>query len=119
MREKNWDKYEVALLIEAFLTIEDGADKILTLENLSAKLRKMALIDGFDVDDRFRNLNGMQWQLGYIKLILNGVEAYFVDEEMNVDKLWVTNSNIEANSINVGTINCNVKTKEDFTNKLA
>jgi hypothetical protein len=74
MREKNWDKYEVALLIEAFLAIEDGADKILTLENLSSKLREMARIDGFDVDDRFRNLNGMQWQLGYIKLILKGAE---------------------------------------------
>lgn len=74
MREKKWDKYEVALLIEAFLAIEDGADKILTLENLSSKLREIARIDGFDIDEKFRNLNGMQWQLGYIKLILKGVE---------------------------------------------
>lgn len=72
MREKNWDKYEVALLIEAFLAIENGADKISILQELSLQLRKMAKIDGFDIDDKFRNLNGMQWQLGFIKLAFNG-----------------------------------------------
>ena len=72
MREKNWDKYEVALLIEAFLAIENGADKIAILQELSLQLRKMAKIDGFDIDDKFRNLNGMQWQLGFIKLAFNG-----------------------------------------------
>jgi len=32
MREKNWDKYEVVLLIEAFLAVENGADKIAILQ---------------------------------------------------------------------------------------
>ena len=72
MREKNWDKYEVALLIEAFLAIENGADRIFVLQELSLQLRKMAIMGGFDIDDKFRNLNGMQWQLGIIKLAFSG-----------------------------------------------
>lgn len=74
MREKNWDKYEVALLIEAFLAIENGADRLAVLQGLSSNLRKMAENEGFDIDDKFRNLNGVQWQLGYIKLIFNEIE---------------------------------------------
>lgn len=74
MREKNWDKYEVALLIEAFLAIENGAERLAVLQGLSSNLRKMAEDDGFDIDDKFRNLNGVQWQLGYIKLIFNETE---------------------------------------------
>ena len=74
MREKNWDKYEVALLIEAFLAIGNGADRLAILQGLSSNLRKMAENEGFDIDDKFRNLNGVQWQLGYIKLIFNETE---------------------------------------------
>lgn len=66
MREKNWDKYEVALLIEAFLAIENGADRLAVLQELSLKLRKIALGEGYEIDEKFRNLNGVQWQLGTI-----------------------------------------------------
>lgn len=72
MREKNWDIYEVALLIEAYLKIEEGANKISTLESLSINLRKMAKNAGFEIDDKYRNLNGLQWQLGYMKLAFIG-----------------------------------------------
>lgn len=67
-RQPTWDKYEVALLVEAYLTIErDSSKKLDVLQELSNNLRKKASNEGMTIDDTFRNLNGMQWQLGFIK----------------------------------------------------
>lgn len=67
-RQPTWDKYEVALLVEAYLAIEkDNTKKMEILQELSSALRRKAINEGMDIDDTFRNLNGMQWQLGFIK----------------------------------------------------
>lgn len=63
MSLKNWDKYEVALLIEAYQNIKQGrVDKNTALVSLSHNLRKRAQNEGLEIDDTFRNMNGMQWQ---------------------------------------------------------
>ena len=74
MREKNWDIYEVVLLIEAYHKIESGEDRFITLQNLSQELRQLALNGGYEIDDKFRNLNGVQWQMGFIRLAFNRAE---------------------------------------------
>lgn len=74
MREKNWDIYEVVLLIEAYYKIENGEDRLITLQTLSQELRQLALNGGYEIDDKFRNLNGVQWQMGFIRLALNKTE---------------------------------------------
>ncbi len=67
-RQPTWDKYEVALLVEAYLAIErDKTKKLDVLQELSNNLRKKASNEGMTIDNTFRNLNGMQWQLGFIK----------------------------------------------------
>ena len=68
MPQKNWDKYEVALLIEAYQNIKQGrVDKNTALVALSQNLRQIAKNEGLEIDDTFRNMNGMQWQLGFIE----------------------------------------------------
>ena len=68
MPKKNWDKYEVALIIEVYQNIKQGrVDKQAALVALSHNLRQMAKNEGLEIDDKFRNLNGMQWQLGFIE----------------------------------------------------
>ena len=68
MSQKNWDKYEVALLIEAYQNIKQGrVDKNSALVALSQNLRKIAQNENLEIDDTFRNMNGMQWQLGFIE----------------------------------------------------
>lgn len=67
-RQPTWDKYEVALLVEAHLAIEkENTKKIEILQVLSETLRRKAINEGMVIDDTFRNLNGMQWQLGFVK----------------------------------------------------
>lgn len=71
-RQPIWDKYEVALLISAYVRIKSGKEeKIAELKRLSEKLRKKAENEGLVIDDAFRNLNGMQWQLGFVDCAFN------------------------------------------------
>ena len=60
--QKSWDKYEVALLIEAYFEIKkDYKRKKEILTDLSNSLRQRAINMGYTIDDEFRNLNGMLW----------------------------------------------------------
>lgn len=71
-RQPTWDKYEVALLISAYVRIKSGKEeKISELKRLSEKLRRKAENEGLVIDDTFRNLNGMQWQLGFVDCAFN------------------------------------------------
>lgn len=86
MPQKNWDKHEVALLIEVYQNIKHGKeDKDSALVALSQNLRKMAQNDGFAVDEAFRNLNGVQWQLGYIERAFLGKD----DENRTPPRVFV------------------------------
>ena len=69
----NWTKVEVALLIEAYQAISlspKAKEQILGV--LSTNLRNMAVNAGIEIDDTYRNLNGMFWQYGVIKAIFEG-----------------------------------------------
>lgn len=90
-----WDKYETALLIEAWLNVEKG---ILTRQEavalLSKSLRDRAVKNGTEIDDVFRNENGISMQLNNVqrlmqkqpdakqhntKIFIEMVEMYFTD----------------------------------------
>lgn len=59
-----WDKYETVLLIEAFWKIENKAgNRAEILTELSKTLRQKAKNQGQEIDDKFRNYNGMAIQL--------------------------------------------------------
>lgn len=64
-----WDKFETALLIEAFWKIEEKkGSRSDVLTKLSNDLRKRAVNNGMKIDDMFRNFNGMSIQLANIAL---------------------------------------------------
>lgn len=67
-RQPSWDQFEVALLIDAYIRIsENGENKKKVLQELSDRLRNKARNEGLEIDDTFRNLNGMMWQIGFIE----------------------------------------------------
>lgn len=71
MLQKTWDKYEVALLIDCYENIKNGEDQKSALMRLSKDLRNMAIFAGKNIDETYRNYNGMVWQYAYIKLAFN------------------------------------------------
>lgn len=66
-RQPKWDKYETALLIEGYFSIANGKSKEDVISDLSKKLRNMAVLNGENITDIYRNENGIAWQLTYIK----------------------------------------------------
>ena len=71
-----WTMYEVALLIECYVNVnERGADLDTELKTLSVDLRNMAINSGKEIDDVYRNLNGMQWQYQFIKSAFSGLDV--------------------------------------------
>ncbi|WP_138262166.1 hypothetical protein [[Clostridium] hylemonae] len=67
-RPSRWDKYETALLVEAYIKVTEGGEiKTKVLQELSNNLRKMAVNKGLEIDEVFRNLNGMMWQYFFIE----------------------------------------------------
>ncbi len=73
MRVK-WDQYETALLIETFWKIEEAQEKKNDLiEKLSLTLRKIAINRGIEIDNVYRNVNGISMQLAPI------AHAFFPD----------------------------------------
>lgn len=73
MRQKPWDEFETALLIEAYQKIKiENANKDITLAKLSDTLRELAKKNGIRIDNTYRNVNGMHWQFGYIERAFKG-----------------------------------------------
>lgn len=64
MRQPNWNEYETALLIDTFWRIERNPNKKAELiATLSNDLRRMAINEGMEIDEKFRNINGINMQL--------------------------------------------------------
>lgn len=69
MHPRAWNKYEIALLIEAYLRVKnDNMALEPILLQLSKDLRAMEMNNSTCNDDTFRNVNGMHWQYGFIKI---------------------------------------------------
>lgn len=70
-----WDEYEVALLIDACNRIRDNKiDKAECIHKLSDSLRQRAKANGFDIDNVFRNENGITLQMTKMEYLLTDGE---------------------------------------------
>lgn len=66
-----WDRYEVALLLDAYLRIQEEPQKEKEiLADLSKNLRKRAIHLGYTIDALFRNENGMILQYQRMKFLM-------------------------------------------------
>ena len=64
-----WNQHEVALLIDAYIRVAEGADLGQTVEALSLTLRELAIQSGQVVDETYRNVNGMRMQLAKVQYL--------------------------------------------------
>lgn len=70
-RQLPWDRYEVALLLDAYLQIQEEPQKEKEiLADLSKNLRERALHLGYTIDETFRNENGMSIQYQRMKFLM-------------------------------------------------
>lgn len=70
-RQLPWNRYEVALLLDAYLQIQEEPQKEKEiLADLSKNLRERALHLGYTIDTTFRNENGMSIQYQRMKFLM-------------------------------------------------
>ncbi len=71
-----WDKYETAILVDAALMVINGeADKKNTVSKVSKSLRNRAKSMGLQIDDVFRNENGISIQMEIMIALLNNKQS--------------------------------------------
>ncbi len=58
-----WDKYEAIILLEAWLQVKTGIPKMQMVNLVSYQLCLKAVNQGLEIDDIFRNTNGISFQM--------------------------------------------------------
>lgn len=75
MKRIPWDIYEAALLVEAYWLIEDyPTQKKKILQGLSNLLRRRAIRKGMEIEPKFRNLAGMNFQYSLLQYYITDGE---------------------------------------------
>ena len=66
-----WDKYETAILIDACIKVQNNIlSKEIAVSEVSADLRRLAISRGYEIDDIFRNENGISMQMTIMSALL-------------------------------------------------
>lgn len=66
-----WDKYETAILIDSCIQVINGKkDKNSAIKEVSDKLRKRAVNNGFTIDSVYRNETGIRMQMNAIMSLI-------------------------------------------------
>lgn len=66
----NWDIEEAVVLLDLYLKYKGKNLPAWELNNLTRMYRARAIALGFQVDDKFRNKAGLNFQLGGIKYVV-------------------------------------------------
>ncbi|MBP3458814.1 MAG: hypothetical protein J6K58_06365 [Lachnospiraceae bacterium] len=62
--QKAWDKTEAAILLEALIQVKEGdVSRKDAIESVSKRLREKARLEGLEIDDIFRNVSGITFQM--------------------------------------------------------
>lgn len=89
-RQQPWNEYEAVLLLEGFLAIEKNEEnRANVVKRLSHDLRKMALCRGTEIDEFYRNENGISFQLRSMESAYYGYTVFkpstkLFDEIVNI-----------------------------------
>ena len=79
MAERTWDKFEAALLIDTYNSVDVGAFKRnIAVSKLSNDLRKRAVNLGLSINSKYRNANGISMMLStLVYLFSDGTKQPF------------------------------------------
>lgn len=62
--QKAWDKTEAAILLEALIQVREGeVSRKDAIKSTSKRLREKARLEGLEIDDIFRNVSGITFQM--------------------------------------------------------
>ncbi len=86
-KQVKWNIHEAVILLEGYLEImEGGKERKEVTERVSADLRQMAVNRGMVIDDVFRDVSGIAYQLYSIESAYRGVTNFFI----HTSRLFIT-----------------------------
>lgn len=89
-----WNKFEVALLMDAYQRVSKGnVVRKDAVSALSKRLRNRMIMNGIEISDKYRNENGIQLQMSTLEYIITGGEKGI----LSPNKLFEDIVNIYAN----------------------
>lgn len=116
--ERSWDVYEIALLIELYLDIQEGKTaRSEGVQKLSGMLRQRARTLGYEVGARFRNINGVSFMLSSLtQLFTDGKRGSIKPPQIfkQTYKLYKTDRSRFAATLRIAHEQCD----KEFTPKL-
>lgn len=73
-RERNWTREEVVLSVHMYFKMKDlnNSEKKRKIEELSELLRELAVSQGEDISEIFRNVNGITMQIACLQYLDTG-----------------------------------------------
>ena len=76
-KQPRWDIYEAVILLEGYLeTLQGIQSKSQIIKRISADLRRMAINRGVEIDDVYRNENGISYQIQSMDSAFKGQKVY-------------------------------------------
>lgn len=64
VKQKAWDMHEAAILLETVALLHEGkVDRKTAIADVSGKLRSMAVKSGLEIDEIYRNIAGITFQM--------------------------------------------------------
>lgn len=76
-KQPSWNMFEAVILLEAYVATKDGLlGREDAVRNVSSDLRKMALNQGIEFDNTFRNENGISFQMHSMESAFHGKTMY-------------------------------------------
>ncbi len=76
-RQPQWDIYEAVILLDGYLEVlQANQPKARIVKRISADLRRMAVNRGVEIDDIYRNENGISYQIQSMDSAYKGKKVY-------------------------------------------
>lgn len=70
-----WNKYEAALLLDAYIRVSNGEAVCNdAVSKLSKRLRNRMIVNGIEINDKYRNENGIKLQMSTMEYIMTNGE---------------------------------------------
>lgn len=130
--QPKWNKYEAAILLEAVINVESKQEKrIDAIKRVSSMLRAMAISRGENIDDVYRNINGITFQFQSMEFSAFGkdspthkVGTKLFDEIVALrnddgeEYQAILKSAIESARTQVSTVNTMENNMREYSNKV-
>ena len=93
-RQQAWNIYEAAILLDAYLeTLSSDLPRLRIIERVSAELRQMANNNGQEIDNIFRNENGISFQMRSMESAFCGKTVMKPATQLFADIVTLYNTN--------------------------